>query len=953
MYELISQRVVTSRKTLPENLLEQQFEDSRGTELHEAIDLSDWSTVRQITEEHPELLSVQDDKFGYTPLIQILRSEEAIPRDVVATIASKTPTSAIDTKYQRGWTALQLAAHKGFVDIVNVLIANGADKDIQMKKGVTALFVSAQNGHADVCKVLIDSGADMHIQQEDGWTTLMTAAHFNQYDTVELLLNAKVDVNQVNTDGGTALHAAAFLGYASVVKLLLDYGALVLQTKDGNTPLHSCFLNQRLSYDQHRKVTVAFMITGHRDIVSIKNSKGKTAINLYKEHKSQKYETKRRSEQKEELLNILKGGSLPDINFKPTGRSIPAIISAHGPAADKVYNKALEEGTVEVNLGRIKVIGQERVGKTSLINACLGKPFNPHEKTTNAIATTKIVTKRAEEPSKWEENLTESGSATEMYQKLMAETVIRHTVENCGAEIIEETPSEKIQTTPVTPTENPRKISDTEAGTTKEELIQSEVRNPREQIHVLETEPKMPRIPRVIRNQVDEGFRKGIYYKKQGLGEWHNIGEETFNIWDYGGQLIYHGIHKIFMTFMAVYIVVFNLESCLDEHAIVQDSSGKEYPHLLTNLKFIIYWIESVYTHSRQLIDDMDEDIDLPAIVLVGTHRDSLGDNEEERDRKVKEAFKKISNELEGKPYESHVYHKYFDIENNCQEIDKTVFELKNVLEVLMKTLVKPVPLKWMYFRCELQQLRDENLVCSLQKSTQGKVCNGPDKDELDCVCLKPKRPVNGFINAFIHGRRQTRLLSKTYRTSRFKASIRKLNKTGILEEKLLKTLWRKSGIDLNNFDTFVDLMKQFSFLCDRKTPEASDGAPSFFVPLRLALEPPTSGKQRDVDSYGTRAISIFHGFRGYLPDELFPMIVTEFINRFKGEAEPELAHDRAELYLDQYHHVVLSVVTFNRQRMLKTTILRREAINEVKISLDREPSSKACKTVCKDSSFI
>ncbi|XP_033125106.1 uncharacterized protein LOC117123326 isoform X4 [Anneissia japonica] len=348
-------------------------------------------------------------------------------------------------------------------------------------------------------------------------------------------------------------------------------------------------------------------------------------------------------------------------------------------------------------------------------------------------------------------------------------------------------------------------------------------------------------MPMQIQKQVDDGFKDGIYYKKQGLGEWH-IGEETFNIWDYGGQVIYHGIHKIFMTFMAVYIVVFNLDAGLDEHAMVQDSSGKKYPHHLTNLEFIIYWIQSVYTHSRQLIDDIEREIDLPAIVLVGTHRDSLGDNEEERKRKVEEVFTKISNALEGAPYESHVYHEYFDIEHNCPEIHKNVFKLKNVLEDLMKTLVKPVPLKWMHFRCELQQLRNEKLVCSLQK--------------------------------------------------------------------------------------------------------ASDEARSFFVPLRLALEHTSSDKKRQVDSYGTRAISIYHGFCGYLPDELFPMIVTEFINTFEGETDPELAHDRAELYFDQHHHVVLSVVTFNRKRILKTTLIRREAINEAKISLDREPSSEACKTV-------
>ncbi|XP_033125103.1 uncharacterized protein LOC117123326 isoform X2 [Anneissia japonica] len=419
-------------------------------------------------------------------------------------------------------------------------------------------------------------------------------------------------------------------------------------------------------------------------------------------------------------------------------------------------------------------------------------------------------------------------------------------------------------------------------------------------------------MPMQIQKQVDDGFKDGIYYKKQGLGEWH-IGEETFNIWDYGGQVIYHGIHKIFMTFMAVYIVVFNLDAGLDEHAMVQDSSGKKYPHHLTNLEFIIYWIQSVYTHSRQLIDDIEREIDLPAIVLVGTHRDSLGDNEEERKRKVEEVFTKISNALEGAPYESHVYHEYFDIEHNCPEIHKNVFKLKNVLEDLMKTLVKPVPLKWMHFRCELQQLRNEKLVCSLQKVKElATTCGIDDEDDED----KDKQ-LNVLLN-FLYDL----------------GEIIYMPDNDALKDKVI----------LDPME-FVGVVKTVITVIPPKL-RASDEARSFFVPLRLALEHTSSDKKRQVDSYGTRAISIYHGFCGYLPDELFPMIVTEFINTFEGETDPELAHDRAELYFDQHHHVVLSVVTFNRKRILKTTLIRREAINEAKISLDREPSSEACKTV-------
>ncbi|XP_033110178.1 ankyrin repeat domain-containing protein 27-like [Anneissia japonica] len=126
-------------------------------------------------------------------------------------------------------------------------------------------------------------------------------------------------------NGDTALHVAANWGYSSVVKLLLDTGASILLSKKGNTPLHACFLNQDLSYDHHRNVTVAFMMT-HPNIVSIKNSDGKTVIDLYEESECRKYETEHRCLQKEELLLILKGGQFPVIDFTPSGKKIFVLL---------------------------------------------------------------------------------------------------------------------------------------------------------------------------------------------------------------------------------------------------------------------------------------------------------------------------------------------------------------------------------------------------------------------------------------------------------------------------------------------------------------------------------------------------------------------------------------------------------------------------------------------------
>ena len=53
--------------------------------------------------------------------------------------------------------------------------------------------------------------------------------------------------------------------------------------------------------------------------------------------------------------------------------------------AQLAYERALKDGFVTVNRGRILLIGQDRAGKTSLRKSLLGLPFDPKEQSTEGI----------------------------------------------------------------------------------------------------------------------------------------------------------------------------------------------------------------------------------------------------------------------------------------------------------------------------------------------------------------------------------------------------------------------------------------------------------------------------------------------------------------------------------------------------------------------------------------
>ena len=60
-------------------------------------------------------------------------------------------------------------------------------------------------------------------------------------------------------------------------------------------------------------------------------------------------------------------------------------VQAQGPRAEAAYQKALQNGSVQVYRGRVMFLGQARAGKTSLKKSLLGIPFDPNEESTVGV----------------------------------------------------------------------------------------------------------------------------------------------------------------------------------------------------------------------------------------------------------------------------------------------------------------------------------------------------------------------------------------------------------------------------------------------------------------------------------------------------------------------------------------------------------------------------------------
>ena len=152
----------------------------------EAAKNGDTSAVRTFVVEQDVYVNSKD-KLGNTPLIwaaygghrHTLQELVALGADVnmktrvreaMLRVMSphSTPVFLFGTS-QSGFTALMLACHRGFEDIVEELIFSCAKVNSKDKEGTTALMRAAKNGFKPIVNMLISNGAPVRAKNKVRW----------------------------------------------------------------------------------------------------------------------------------------------------------------------------------------------------------------------------------------------------------------------------------------------------------------------------------------------------------------------------------------------------------------------------------------------------------------------------------------------------------------------------------------------------------------------------------------------------------------------------------------------------------------------------------------------------------------------------------------------------------------------------------------------------------------
>lgn len=165
----------------------------------------------------------------------------------------------LHAKTANQYTALEGTVSYNHPIVTEWLLENGANPNEQYADGGMPLRLAASADYPEMICLLLRYGARVNAANQDGRTALMEASAYGSDLTVAQLMRAGANVNQTDKDGTTALLWASGTGSLRVMRLLLAQGASLHVEVNGWTPL-------RYAVEYENPAMVELLLAHHADL---------------------------------------------------------------------------------------------------------------------------------------------------------------------------------------------------------------------------------------------------------------------------------------------------------------------------------------------------------------------------------------------------------------------------------------------------------------------------------------------------------------------------------------------------------------------------------------------------------------------------------------------------------------------------------------------------------------
>ncbi len=186
-------------------------------------------------------------------------------------------------------------------------------------------------------------------------------------------------------------------------------------------------------------------------------------------------------------------------------------------------------------------------------------------------------------------------------------------------------------------------------------------------------------------------------------------------IWDLGGQVIYYILHHIFLRWNCVYILVVNLSRPLHSKVPTHELPPHARQKSMEYYQSIEFWLNMVFSHMVKMKDTEE----LPSVVLVGTHKDTLHEDPAIQTRMANEYFSKLQSLFLNKAHFKQVHSTFLAVDSkngdpeNYAKLRTLIFDL--VEKRCNQKSTRPI--RWLRLEKKLHELKNDESLPDLDRN--------------------------------------------------------------------------------------------------------------------------------------------------------------------------------------------------------------------------------------------